>query len=206
MEKAIHVNSYTRSDGTQVKEHYRNINTQESLMPEEKEGPGPFDIEEFPQEKDGFKMSMNSGPVLEGSVIFNEGLPLPEGGDGVLGVIVSVAAGVGMMAVNAAIEMCKEAATNPAVIKSLKPQLDTTIKNIKTTQTQLENLSKKYLDKLVTTTNKQEYKSLLKTYTEQKALNETLQNTIAKIEYAHENNNYEAVLDEQKIIKVILMR
>lgn len=48
------------------------------------------------------------------------------------------------------------------VIANLKTQLDSTIGNIKQIQVQSQKLSQKYLEKLVNTKDKTEYKNLLK--------------------------------------------
>ena len=191
MEKTIHVNAYTKSDGTEVREHYRNIQSHESFMPEEKDD--PWKIEENPYKKEGTVMHADGGTVLTGSVIFDD-IRLPQGSGDVLEAIATVAIGLGMTAANMAYQMY----IKPALAETLQPQLNNAISNIKATQVQVEKLSNKYLDQLVNTKNQQEYQNLLKNYTQQKALSQKLNDSIAKIDYANSKSDYKTVAEELK--------
>ena len=52
MLKQIHVNSYVKQDGTEVKEHYRTIDSSEGSIAEETNSEKGLIIEENPQEPD----------------------------------------------------------------------------------------------------------------------------------------------------------
>lgn len=71
MNKTVYVNAYTRSDGTHVKEHYRNIT---GLLPEISTG---GTIEEFPQTPydDMVIWNLDEPLVLEGGVSTDVYLP-----------------------------------------------------------------------------------------------------------------------------------
>ena len=84
------------------------------------------------------------------------------------------------------------------VIANLKTQLDSTIGNIKQIQVQSQKLSQKYLEKLVNTKDKTEYKNLLKSFTKQKEINTRARQQIKRIEYAAQNNDYENLINELK--------
>lgn len=189
MEKQIHINSYVKKDGTKVKEHFRNINVSGIAG-------GENSTDRYTLEERGADIYNDNVPVLEGSVIYDEAPSLPEGGS-VWSEIAKVAAGIGASAVNVAAKICEAAQnSNFQTVSTLKPQLNTAINNIKTTQKHFENLTQKYLDKLVTTKDQTEYKNLLNSYMKQKTINENLNNSIAKIDYAIEHNNYQTLYDE----------
>lgn len=202
MQKEIHVNSYVKRDGTQVKEHYRNIDVHESFVPQSEED--PWRIEENPDaEKDPRKNGpvyyFGGAPVLEGGVeidVFPEGLPFPAGGE-VIGTVISVALGVGLTAAKIAYEVYQAAeAANTALVSKLEPKLHKAVNNIENTVVQFEKLADNQLQKLVNTKDKEEYSKLLKSYAEQKAINQNLRQAAGRIQYAAEHKNYQAVYEE----------
>lgn len=203
MEKQIHVNAYTKKDGTQVKEHYRNINM--GILPPSE--PTPILDEPYPDvivdknPERGPVLYANSPLVLEGGVTYDYSpseVGFPTGGD-VFGTILSVIIGIGSEALQIAGQLSAASdASNFSAVSKLMPKFETAIKSVKSTQTNLEKLSKKYLDKLVTTKDQQEYSNLLKNYSHQKELLSKLNHSMAKIDYYKENKNYSALYDELK--------
>ena len=87
MQKEIHVNSYVKRDGTQVREHYRTIDSNvSSLLPVSDSGPVIDEQYHNSLEKmfpNIFKTtnSMPNGLVLEGGVSVDVGFPTDGVGD-----------------------------------------------------------------------------------------------------------------------------
>lgn len=203
MEKTIHVKSYTRKDGTTVKEHYRNINSVDSgFVQQENEDERKIIYNPDSDVSRGIIWNIASGQniqpgdVLTGGVELNVELPLPTGGD-VFSTIASVAVGLVTTAAQTASSLYQASLSNNTNAKTqLKTQLTAKINNLKLNLTNLEKISKKYLEKLVNTKDKTEYQNLLKNYTQQKALLDNIKNSISRIEYAADNNNYKSVYNE----------
>lgn len=72
---------------------------------------------------------------------------------------------------------------------------------MKKLQSQSEKLSKDYLNKLTSTKDKDEYSNLLKSYKEQSDITRKIKDKITRIEYASENNNYTAVMEDLNSFK-----
>lgn len=203
MQKEIQVNSYVKRDGTHVKEHYRNIDVHESIMPEPQED--PWRIDENPDaEKDpketGPIYYFGGAPVLEGGIevdVFPDELPIPTGGGEVIGTVISIALGVGLTAAKIAYEVYQAAETaNTALVSKLEPKLHTAVNKIENTLAQFEKMADNQLKQLVNTKDNQEYSKLLKSYTEQKAINQNMKQSVGRIKYAAEHKNYQAVYEE----------
>lgn len=203
MQKEIHVNSYVKRDGTHVKEHYRNIDVHESIMPEPQED--PWRIDENPDaEKDPKEMGpiyyFGGAPVLEGGIevdVFPDELPIPTGGGEVIGTVISIALGVGLTAAKIAYEVYQAGeAANTALVSKLEPKLHTAVNKIENTLAQFEKMADNQLKQLVNTKDNQEYSKLLKSYTEQKAINQNMKQSVGRIKYAAEHKNYQAVYEE----------
>ncbi len=105
MEKTVHVNSYVKRDGTQVREHFRTIDTDDyrtpPIVPEypnypvmDEKNNNPLD-DLFPNIFNP-TMGMDSVPVLQGGVSVDVGFPDSgaTAGKGVLGNIFEGAGGV----------------------------------------------------------------------------------------------------------------
>lgn len=202
MNKTIHVNSYTRRDGTQVKEHYRNITT----FTDERTNQGA--IEEFPLTNyEGMIVYTDEEPIiLEGGVSTDVYLP---GGDDIIiidesgseissSTVAKTAIDTGFKAIQIADHLREVMYSNFNIgdAESLKYQLDIAVQNLKRTYFQSKKLSQKYLEKLTQTKDKAEYEILFKTFARQKEINTKAEHQIAKIEYYAENNDYDSVINE----------
>lgn len=217
-DKIVHVNAYQRDDGTQVKEHYRGRGPRGGIQsggdgsdrlpepwegtiiqPEDKSNPLNEILKilglEIPD-----KIYMNASPVISGGVSVDVFPPIDF--SSVLGAIISV----GSIALSASMVVGQVAAklyaasltADKAAETKLKPQLMTSINEIKNTHQLSKKVEEASVKQLVNTKNQQEYSELYKTYTEQKQLNETNSKIISKIEHAAENSDYETVLNELK--------
>lgn len=202
MNKTIHVNSYTRRDVTQVKEHYRNITT----FTDERTNQGA--IEEFPLTNyEGMIVYTDEEPIiLEGGVSTDVYLP---GGDDIIiidesgseissSTVAKTAIDTGFKAIQIADHLREVMYSNFNIgdAESLKYQLDIAVQNLKRTYFQSKKLSQKYLEKLTQTKDKAEYEILFKTFARQKEINTKAEHQIAKIEYYAENNDYDSVINE----------
>ncbi len=213
-EKLVHVNAYTRKDGTHVKEHYRGISfnaassfapeqNDDSLwatttIPEERKNPLQEALDKiFKRDSGGINFNPSSNLVLQGGVSttnfdFSNVLSA-------LGSIAGVAATVGLSALKAASVLnYATKQSDQAVIDKFKPQLYTAINDIKEAQKFYDTAEKMHIDKLVNAKNQEEYSKLYETFIKQKELNTKNKDTIAKIEYAVEHNNFETAMDEIK--------
>ena len=149
-EKVVHVNAYTKKDGTHVKEHYRGISSNEdaSFAPEQnendfwktttipEESTNPIDDllgKVFKTNSGGMHMNASSNIVLTGGVEVTE-----FDFSSVLGAIASVA-GVAVTVSLSAMKVAKvlkeaSKSADKAKITKFKSQLDNSIYEIKTTQ------------------------------------------------------------------------
>lgn len=214
-EKVVHVNSYTRRDGTQVKEHYRGISSNEdasfapeqnendfwktTIIPEESTSPIDDLLEKvFKTNSGGIHMNASSNLVLKGGVEVTE-----FDFSSILSAIASVAGvavtvGLGALKAAAVLNYASEK-SDKATIKKFKPQLYSAIKDIKETQKLFDTAEKMNIDKLVNAKNQEEYSKLYKVLTQQREINSANKNAIARIEYAAENDDFQTVVDELQI-------
>lgn len=214
-EKVVHVNSYTRRDGTQVKEHYRGISSNEdasfapeqnendfwktTIIPEESTSPIDDLLEKvFKTNSGGIHMNASSNLVLKGGVEVTE-----FDFSSILSAIASVAGvavtvGLGALKAAAVLNYASEK-SDKATIKKFKPQLYSAIKDIKETQKFFDTAEKMNIDKLVNAKNQEEYSKLYKVLAQQREINSANKNAIARIEYAAENDDFQTVLDELQI-------
>lgn len=223
-EKLVHVNSYTKDDGTHVKEHYRGGLVRSAAEQEPKEERPPlWDCTKVPY--DGYnplgdcmrnndiiarflkdigidrnqqnfipQKGMTNNLVLEG------GVSTTVGGGFDFSNIGSVLISAAMIAVNVGIEAAKIASkmknASQNQINTLKPQFDNQISKIKQNQEISDLVEKMNLEKLVNTKDQKEYANLYETFTQQKELNATNKQSIQRIEYAAQNNDFDTVVNE----------
>lgn len=214
-EKVVHVNAYTKKDGTHVKEHYRGISSNEdaSFAPEQndndfwktttipEESTNPIDDllgKVFKTNSGGMHMNASSNLVLTGGVEVTE-----FDFSSVLGAIASVA-GVAVTVSLSAMKVAKvlkeaSKSADKAKITKFKSQLDNSIYEIKQTQKFSEKAEQMNIDRLVNTKDQREYSKLYKVLARQREINSANKNAIARIEYAAEHEDFETVLDELQI-------
>lgn len=212
-EKLVHVNAYTRKDGTHVKEHYRGIASvgatlqpeqndenmwKTTTIPEEQQSPLQEALRKiFKLDSGGMYFNPSSNVVLEGGVStadfdFSNVLSA-------LGSIAGIAVNVGLGALKTATLLNQAYLTaNKPFIEKFKPQMTNEVEKLKQTLKLSETVEKMHLDKLTNTKDQGEYSKLYETFIKQKELNTKNKDTIAKIEYAVEHNNFETAMDEIK--------
>lgn len=225
-EKLVHVNSYTKDDGTHVKEHYRGGLARSDYEQEPKEereplwdcykvptdGPSPlgdcmsdktndpiaillYKLQHGANQQNFIpQKGMTNNLVLEG------GVSTTVGGGFDMSNIGSVLISAAMIAVKVGVEAAKVAAqmknASQKQINTLKPQLNNQIMKIKQNQEISDLVEKMNLEKLVKTKDQKEYANLYETFTQQKELNSKNKQSIQRIEYAAQNNDYETVENE----------
>ncbi|MBR1461150.1 hypothetical protein IJ596_05915, partial [bacterium] len=164
MEKQVHVNSYVKQDGTQVKEHFRTIDTDNyatpPIVPESSSG-AVLDEQNHNPLEDLFPnifnpaMNIESGAVLQGSVSstdVNWGRIFGNIGDA-LGTVVS--AGIELAPI--ALQMYQAMNSgNGQAVEYLKPQFDTKIKQLDTKVAQMKTNIDNNITKLVNAKNQSE--------------------------------------------------
>ena len=193
MEKQIHVNSYYRKDGTFVDEHYRTIDSDvqepsSNLDLDPMENPDPyFPDGDYPTKKlpDGETGGDSDGDSGGG------------GWDIAKNILVFVLQAAQIVA--AIINALNN--SDSQTVSQLKPQFNNAVGNMKKLQSQSEKLSKDYLNRLASTKDKDEYSNLLKSYKEQSDITRKIKDKITRIEYASENNNYTAVMEDLNSFK-----
>lgn len=148
-EKLVHVNAYTRKDGTHVKEHYRGIASvgatlqpeqndenmwKTTTIPEEQQSPLQEALGKiFKLDSGGMYFNPSSNVVLEGGVStadfdFSNVLSA-------LGSVAGIAATVGLSALKAAsVINYASKSSDKAVIDKFKPQLYNAVNQIKEAQ------------------------------------------------------------------------
>lgn len=223
--KLVHVNSYTKDDGTHVKEHYRGRvhsgNVQEpreerdpmtdcTRVPGDSQNPigdcmsdktnDPFAIMYSKLKQGANQQNFIPQKGLTNNLVLEGGVSTTVGGGFDFSNIGSALISAAMIAVSVGVEAAKIAAkmknANQNEIKYLKPQMNNHIEKIKETQKISDYVEKMNLEKLVETKDKEEYANLYKTFTQQKELNAKNKQTISRIEYAAQNDDYETVASE----------
>ena len=190
MEKTVHVNSYVKRDGTQVREHFRTIDTDDyrtpPIVPEYPNYPVMDEKNNNPLD-DLFQnifnptMGMDSVPVLQGGVSVDVGFPDSgaTAGEGVLGNIFEGAGGVigsiaqllplaleiyaGLQSGGAAVAAAE---MSPAVSQTMLPVFNKGVQNLTNYHKQIKTDFENSVKKLVNATNKAEYAKLYKPVTE----------------------------------------
>ncbi len=207
MQKQIHVNSYIKRDGTQVKEHFRNISTDNfgtlSIVPEDQNGPVLDEQNHNPLENifpNIFEptMGINSTPVLKGSVSKSD---IDWGNIGSIfgnigGAIGSVIA-VGMEVLPIALQMC-EAVNNGSAqaIKYLQPQFDTKIKQLDTQVAQIKTNIDTSVKKLANTKTQTEYNKIYELLQKDWQAYQSAKNIVDRIKVHAINNDFQSVANE----------
>lgn len=190
--KEIHVNAYTKSDGTHVKEHYRTIDSNGyTITP----GNNSLNFQSNPVLTGRISMDVNPGDILEGEVSAG-GIDWGNIGSAIAGIAV-VAANVAIKAAPIALKMYQATQSqNTSQAQYLKPQLENSIMGLEDTQKIMkQNLDNK-LEKLTSTKSQNEYANLYKSFAKE---NETYKKTaysLTKIKHAAEDKDYETVMNE----------
>lgn len=192
MQKQIFVRSYTKSDGTVVKAHYRNI---DGTIHYDDSFDGNIDDIVFDDYEMHGPMPQKKGNVPPETSEENNKSESKGGFD--IGEILSNVLEIAIIGANYAQLFYKAMQQNNSdAAKFMLQKVDNSIDNIQSVQKRSEELSNSYLKSLVNTKDNTEYQNLLKSFARQKNITEKISNKIARIKYARENNNYPVVIDE----------
>lgn len=190
--KEIHVNAYTKSDGTHVKEHYRTIETNGNTTTPQKQSQN---FNSNPVLIGGISMDVDTQDILQGGVSAG-GIDWDNIGSAI-GQIAIVAANVAIKAAPIALQMYQAMQSqNTSLAENLKPQFDNSIRGLEETQKVMKQNLDNNLNKLTSAKNQEGYANLYKSFMKE---NETYKRTtasITRIKYAAENQDYETVVNE----------
>ena len=218
MEKTVHVNSYVKRDGTQVREHFRTIATDDyrtpPIVPEypnypvmDEKNNNPLD-DLFPNIFNP-TMGMDSVPVLQGGVSVDVGFPDngATAGKGVLGNIFEGAGGViGSIAqllplaleIYAGLQSGGAAAGAPisAATDAIMPVFNKGVQNLTNYHKQIKTDFENSVKKLVNATNKAEYAKLYKPVTELHRAYTQTGDLLTRIKAHANNGDFQSVAND----------
>lgn len=209
MQKQIHVNSYVKRDGTQVKEHFRNIDTDnfgtQLIVPEYPDGPVIEEQNHNPLENlfpNIFNPTMNveSVPVLQGGVSVDVGFPTGGAmGDvlGSIGGVLGTVAAVGLELAPIALQMYQAMNSgNGQAAEYLKPQFDTKIKQLDTHVAQMKTNIDNNITKLVNAKNQSEYSKIYEPLQKDWQEYQHAKNIVNRIKVLANNGDFQSVANE----------
>ena len=209
MQKQIHVNSYIKRDGTQVKEHFRNIDTDNygtpPIVPEYPDGPVIDEQYHNPLEdlfSNIFKPTMNleSGPVLQGGVSVDVGFPTGGAmGDvlGSIGGVLGAVAAVGLELAPIVLQMYQEMNSgNGQAVEYLKPQFNTKIKQMDTKVAQMKANINNNVAKLVNAKNQVEYSKIYEPLQKDWQAYQHAKNIVNRIKVHANNGDFQSVAND----------
>ncbi len=208
MQKQIHINAYTKQDGTQVREHFRNIETNDYRTPPiVPENPGGPVIDEqnhnifeklFPNIFNS-TMNMNSAPVLQGGVSVDVGFPTGGIGDvlGSIGGALGAIIGVGIELAPIAIQIYQAMNSgNGQAVEYLKPQFDTKIKQLDTKVAHMKTNIDNNVAKLVNAKNQAEYSKIYEPLQKDWQEYQQVKNIVNRIKVHANNGDFQSVANE----------
>lgn len=195
--KEIHVNAYTKSDGTHVKEHYRTIDSDGNTITPQGQRQN---FNSIPVLTDGVSMDVDAGDILQGGVSTG-GIDWGNIGSAI-GQAVLKAADAAIKAAPIALQMYQAVkSSNDSAIQYLKPQFDNSIKSLEETQKVIKQNLDNNLNKLTTAKNQDEYANLYKSFVKENEIYKRTADAITRIKYAAENQDYEIVVNELEYYK-----
>ncbi len=171
MQKQVHVNSYVKKDGTQVKEHFRNIETS--------------NYETYPNNSEYHDMSVNTEQNIDAGEVFHK---IGE----VLKTVVVIAIELAPIVIKM-YQSIKNNGNNKQNIEYLKPQFDTQIKKFDMQVEQIKYDIDNSVKNLVNTKNQKEY---LAKYKKLETLWQTYQKVstmVNRIKTLAKNRNFEQI-------------
>lgn len=190
--KEIHVNAYTKSDGTHVKEHYRTIDSDGyTITPQGQRQ----NFNSVPVLTGGVSMDVDAGDILQGGVSTG-GIDWGNIGSAI-GQTVLKAADAAIKAAPIALQMYQAVkSSNDSAIQYLKPQFNNSIKSLEETQKVMKQNIDNNLNKLSSAKNQEEYANLYKSFTKENETYKKTSDSITRIKHAASNNDYETVVSE----------
>ncbi len=221
-EKLVHVNAYTKRDGTEVREHYRGgIGTpivpynDETVNPNGgiagKEPTTPFNttilewLGIWDLLKGPFETPHKQNLVLDGGISMN----VPAGGIGdvlgpageaiqAIGLIVQVGGQLALQGIQIA-KSIKDAIKNfdnSVDFYYLMPKLGDTVGELRQGYTKSKELETSTLDKLANTKDQRAYEQLYQSYLKQREHNKQINHILNRVEYALQQKDYDGVANE----------
>ena len=209
MQKQIHVNSYVKRDGTQVKEHFRNIDTDnfgtQLIVPEYPDGPVIEEQNHNPLENLfpnilNPALNLESAPVLQGGVSVDVGFPTGGGiGDvlGSIGGVLGTVAAVGLELAPMALQMYQAMNSgNGQAVEYLRPQFDTKIKQLDTQVAQMKTNIDNNITKLVNAKNQVEYTKIYEPLQKDWQAYQSAKNIVNLIKVHANNGDFQSIAND----------
>jgi len=208
MQKQIHVNSYVKRNGTQVREHFRNIDTDnfagQSLAPDYSD-----ELVMDGQDKDLFEslfpnlpnifnptMNMDSAPVLQGGVSVDVGLPTGEMGDvlGSIGDALGAVIAIGVELAPIAIQIYQTInGGDGQAAKYLKMQFRAKVKQLDNKVAQMKTNIDNNVTRLINAKNKIEYAMIYEPLQKDWQAYRHAKNIVNRIKTHANNNDFQSV-------------
>lgn len=222
-EKLVHVNAYTKRDGTEVREHYRGGGIGTPIVPYNdetvnpnggiagKEPTTPFNttilewLGIWDLLKGPFETPHKQNLVLDGGISMN----VPAGGIGdvlgpageaiqAIGLIVQVGGQLALQGIQIA-KSIKDAIKNfdnSVDFYYLMPKLGDTVGELRQGYTKSKELETSTLDKLTNTKDQRAYEQLYQSYLKQREHNKQINHILNRVEYALQQKDYDGVANE----------
>ena len=187
--KKIHVNAYTKKDGTHVKEHYRTI-----------------DSNNFTVAQSTDNQTSSSTPILTGGVSMDVDLNQTknlhnsfnlDNIDPIIRQVINTAANVALPAIPIASQIYQAASLSDInTVNDLMPHLNNAVNSLTDNQKIMKQNLENNLKKLTSTKNQDEYAALYKSFVNENEIYKQNSDAINKIKYATQNKDYEMVVKE----------
>ena len=187
--KEIHVNAYTKKDGTHVKEHYRTI-----------------DSNNFTVAQSTDNQTSSSTPILTGGVSMDvdpnqtknlhNSFNLDNVGP-IIRQVINTAANVALPAIPIAFQIYQAAHFSDInTVNNLMPHLNNAVNFLTENQKVMKQNLENSLKKLTSTKNQDEYAALYRSFVNENEIYKKNAEVINKIKYATQNKDYEMVVKE----------
>lgn len=184
--KEIHVNAYTKKDGTYVREHYRTI-----------------DSNDFTVATESYNQTSASTPVLTGGVSMDVNLNQVNNGidwdnvGSIIRQVINTTANVALSALPIASQIYQAAHLSDInTVNNLMPHLNNAVNFLTENQKVMKQNLENSLKKLTSTKNQDEYAALYRSFVNENEIYKKNAEVINKIKYATQNKDYEMVVKE----------
>ena len=184
--KEIHVNAYTKKDGTYVREHYRTI-----------------DSNDFTVATESYNQTSASTPVLTGGVSMDVNLNQVNNGidwdnvGSIIRQVINTTANVALSALPIASQIYQAASlSDKNMVNDLMPHLNNAVNSLTDNQKIMKQNLENNLKKLTSTKNQDEYAALYKSFVNENEIYKQNSDALNKIKYATQNKDYEMVVKE----------
>lgn len=184
--KEIHVNAYTKKDGTYVREHYRTI-----------------DSNDFTVAQSTDNQTYVSTPILTGGVSMDVNLNQVNNGidwdnvGSIIRQVINTTTNVALSALPIASQIYQAASlSDKNTVNDLMPHLNNAVNSLTDNQKIMKQNLENNLKKLTSTKNQDEYAALYKSFVNENEIYKQNSDAINKIKYATQNKDYEMVVKE----------